>query len=121
MFFASINPEGGYLRDPTGNRRCWPIACGEVGPINLDAIEADRDQLWAEALVSYRAGERCYPTKDEHELFVDEQAQREEQDPWNDTVRDGLADLNEVTVAFILTNVLAIEAAKWNHGTRRGS
>ena len=35
VFFATINPEGGYLRDPTGGRRYWPIACGEVAPSTL--------------------------------------------------------------------------------------
>jgi len=113
MFFCTINPEGGYLRDPTGGRRYWPIACGEAGAINIAAIEADRDQLWAEAVARYRKGERCYPhADDEHALFGEEQGEREEQDPWHETIRAGIADLNEVTVAFILASVLSIEAAK---------
>lgn len=36
-----------FLSDPTGNRRFWPMTCTRQA--NLDLIEAERDQLWAEA------------------------------------------------------------------------
>jgi predicted P-loop ATPase len=58
-FFGTINPTaGGYLEDPTGARRFWVVECG--GPIDLDGLRRDRDQLWAEALHRYRAGERWF-------------------------------------------------------------
>jgi hypothetical protein len=46
-----------YLTDPTGNRRFWPVPCwgileGEY--LDLDAIKAERRQLWAEAMAIYR-------------------------------------------------------------------
>jgi hypothetical protein len=37
-----------FLRDDTGNRRFLPIA---VGSVDLSRLKADRDQLWAEAIV----------------------------------------------------------------------
>jgi predicted P-loop ATPase len=113
MFFATINPEGGYLRDPTGNRRYWPIACGEVGPIDIAGLRRDRDQLWAEAVARHNNGERCYPNKqDEHDLFGSQQDERGEQDPWHEEVEKELRDLTEVTVAFVLTHLLCIETAR---------
>ena len=53
VFAGSINPTGGYLKDPTGARRFWPVACGVI---DLEALARDRDQLWAEAVVRFRAG-----------------------------------------------------------------
>jgi putative DNA primase/helicase len=51
-----VNPDGaGYLNDPTGERRFWPVT---VGKVNLKAIHEERDQLWAEAVHRYR---KCEP------------------------------------------------------------
>ena len=43
---ATVNP-GGYLNDPTGERRYWHAA---VTYYNRDAFLADKDQLYAEAV-----------------------------------------------------------------------
>jgi Virulence-associated protein E len=44
---ATINP-GGYLNDPTGERRYWHVA---VKKYDRDAFLADKDQIYAEAVV----------------------------------------------------------------------
>ena len=36
-----------YLKDSTGNRRFWPVSCKTA---SVEFIEANRDQLWAEAV-----------------------------------------------------------------------
>jgi predicted P-loop ATPase len=52
VFAGTINPTvGGYLKDPTGARRFWPVAC--QGMIDLDGLKRDRDQLWAEAVARF--------------------------------------------------------------------
>ena len=57
VFVGSINPIGGYLGDPTGARRVWPVACGAI---DLEALVRDRDQLWAEVVVRFQAGDRWW-------------------------------------------------------------
>lgn len=80
VFFGTINPESaGYLTDNTGNRRYWPVA---VTRIDLDGIAQRRDQLWAEALRLFRAGERWWLEGEETGHAAEQQVDREEQDPW---------------------------------------
>lgn len=54
------------LRDATGGRRFWPVVVPRV--IDYKAVEADRSQLWAEALFLYRGGEQWWPTGPEYDL-----------------------------------------------------
>ena len=55
VFAATINPTvGGYLKDPTGARRFWPVACR--GMIDRDGLENVRDQHWAEAVHRFKTG-----------------------------------------------------------------
>jgi predicted P-loop ATPase len=56
VFAVTLNPSaGGYLKDATGARRFWPAACH--GIVDRDGLEQNRDQLWAEAVHRYKAGE----------------------------------------------------------------
>jgi Virulence-associated protein E len=55
VFAATINPPaGGYLKDPTGARRFWPVACR--GMVDREGLEQVRHQLWAEAGHRFKAG-----------------------------------------------------------------
>lgn len=53
IFWGTTN-DVKYLKDPTGNRSYWPVSV-VVEEIDTDAVERERDQLWAEAVVAYRA------------------------------------------------------------------
>lgn len=52
IFIGSTNDRE-YLRDQTGGRRFWPIACWGVTSIDTDRLRRERDQLWAEATHVY--------------------------------------------------------------------
>lgn len=83
VFAGTTNSET-YLKDPTGARRFWPIKCGDI---DLNGLRRDRDQLFAEAVVRWRAGERYWlDGADEVALARDETDARHEQDVWHDDV-----------------------------------
>lgn len=61
VFFATTN-EPAFLKGDTGNRRFWTVEC-DVDIAYKDVwsqLDEERDQLWAEALHRYRAGEKLY-------------------------------------------------------------
>jgi hypothetical protein len=72
-----------YLTDPTGNRRFWPIACTRF---DIAAVKRDRDQIWAEAMHRWQAGEQWWMDTAQEVLAAVEQEARREPDPWEDTV-----------------------------------
>jgi predicted P-loop ATPase len=59
VFIGSTN-DVTFLKDDTGNRRFWPIIC-TVDGIDTDRLQGEVDQLWAEALVMYRAMRAAQP------------------------------------------------------------
>lgn len=87
--FAATTNDDQYLKDLTGNRRWWGLACGFI---DLEAIKRDRDQLWAEALARVRAGE-CWHVEDQtlSASIAEEQEARRERDPWEDRLPHLLA------------------------------
>ncbi len=81
IFIGSINPQSeGYLQDPTGNRRFWPVA---VASIDSQRLAQERDQLWAEAYYAYKVGEPVYiDDRKIDSLARFEVQKRQQEDPW---------------------------------------
>lgn len=135
VFAGSVNPDT-YLRDETGNRRFWPLRCGEI---DLDGLRRDRDQLWAEAVARFNAGAPWW--LEDRDLIVSataEQEARYEPDAWDALIERWLASerrptnvgfgthedwqdryvprqqrLTDVSVGEALEQALGIEPAKW--------
>lgn len=135
VFAGTVNPDT-YLRDETGNRRFWPLRCGDI---DLDGLRRDRDQLWAEAVTRYRAGA---PWWIEDRALVTEasaaQEARYQGDAWDARIERWLVSerkpvnvgvghfedwqerfvprakpLTDVSIGEVLEQALGIEAAKW--------
>lgn len=116
LFIGTSNKDT-YLRDDTGGRRFWPVKCTTV---KLEAFIRDRDQLLAEAVACYRAGDKTYPDRDfEREHIKPEQAARFEHDVWTEKILNWL-DNNAFTTTVSVRQV-AIEALQMSdkdHDTR---
>jgi predicted P-loop ATPase len=108
VFAGTINPPvGGYLKDPTGNRRYWPIAC--PNSIDIGGLERDRDQLWAEAVVRCKAGAPWHLETSELEaLATVEQNARYVVDVWEERIRRWLSDRDVVSLDEVLKGALKL-------------
>ena len=69
-----------FLADTTGNRRFWvvPIAI----PLNISALKADRDRIWAAAVALYKSGEPWWLSAKEERQVDAQRSQFEAVDPW---------------------------------------
>ena len=84
---GSWNPDGaGWIKDSTGGRRFWPVQVS--GKICIADLKRDRDQLWAEAVHRFKAGEKWWIEDEEVlALVLTEQDARHDQHPLADEVR----------------------------------
>jgi predicted P-loop ATPase len=110
VFVGTTNADD-YLKDETGGRRFLPISCGDI---NREAIKRDRDQLWAEALALFEAGEPWWMTEADMEQAGEEQAERYQDDPWQAAIAKYIEGRNDISVSEILADVLFVEPARVN-------
>jgi predicted P-loop ATPase len=109
IFIGTTNKDT-YLRDETGARRYWPIVAGKI---DIEALRADRDQLFAEAVDRYQHGEQWWPDKDfEREYMQPEQDARYDADAWEENIKDYLALHPRVTVGKVAREALGIDTQK---------
>jgi putative DNA primase/helicase len=103
IFTATVN-ESEFLGDSTGSRRFWVRHCS--GDVRPDAVKAQRDQLWAEALTRYRRGEQWWLSSEEEAARQADAEQYRQADPWEETIRVYLTGRQEVHVTEILEQAL---------------
>lgn len=99
VFAGSVNG-GSYLRDETGGRRFWPVACTTIA---LEDLVRDRDQLWAEAMFRYTEGATWWIENAETAAQAElEQEDRYRGDVWDSAVHTYIEYRPEVSIDSIL-------------------
>ncbi len=89
VFFGTTNNVE-CLRDTTGGRRFWTLdtdAVPRTKNLFID-LEAERDQIWAEAVVYWRLGETLFLPPEIEALAAEKQEAHREAHPWEDTIRN---------------------------------
>lgn len=90
VFIGTVN-EGQYLKDPTGNRRFWPV---KVGICDVDNLKKERDQIFAEAVYAYNHKKEILKLSDEAE----QQARRAQEDK---RIEDDESIMKEKFIEFV--------------------
>lgn len=116
IFAGTVNPTDGYLNDPTGNRRFWPV---RVGRMDIDGIKRDREQLWAEAVVSYEAGETLYLSEGIAREAARITELRSNEHPWFDDLRSLCAGRDTVEKEDIWTRLEIKDRTKRTNAAAR--
>ena len=116
VFAGTVNRDD-YLRDETGGRRFYPVRCGSI---DVDALRADRELLWAEAVALYESDVRWWPEGSEAAACAEEQAERLQRDEWVDAIETWLATKrpprDETTVREILAERFKMSDERMSQG-----
>lgn len=107
--------EDGYLVDQTGNRRYWPAECGNI---DLEALERDKEQLWAEAVARYQEGEIIWLEEMETELAEQEQNARKPEGAWEEILAVFVKAKDEITTDEAATH-LDFSSKEVNNSVRK--
>jgi hypothetical protein len=110
VFAGTVN-HSTYLRDETGGRRFWPVACGRI---DVDALARDRDQLWAEAKTRFESGAAWWlESADLVQMASEQQIERYEGDPWEEAIGPWLEPRASVSIGEVLEKCLQKAQALW--------
>ena len=95
----------------SGARRFWPVRCGRI---DVPFATRDRDQLWAEALSLYQAGEPWWLADSTEAIAARvEQEERYAEDTWTEIIGDYSEGKDEVSVSAILREAIGKPAEQW--------
>ncbi len=119
--FIGTTNDPNYLKDPTGNRRWWPVTL--AGPIDIDRLTAALPQLIGEAAHRVLQGEPWHVSSAaalaQAELV---RAAHYDADPWTEKVlelADAMCDRGETVTTARLLDELCISRAQQNGASQK--
>jgi putative DNA primase/helicase len=115
--FAATSETDDYLGDTRGRRRYWPLRCKDI---SLDVLRANREQLFAEAVVRYRNGATWYEMPAQADQ---EQLDRASEDIWTERMMIYVEHCVEnhitVTSSRILSDAIDMKLSQQGDGDKR--
>lgn len=110
VFFGTTN-ESEFLKDKTGNRRFWPIECHPeraTKDIFKDLTAKEVDQIWAEAIKLFEAGESLYLTGEAERISKKIQGEHLESHPWEGPIKEFV--LRKVSTNWLQMSIMTRES-----------
>ncbi|MBO6207239.1 MAG: hypothetical protein J6N53_02875 [Lachnospiraceae bacterium] len=99
---GTTNAVNGFLRDITGNRRFWPVLLKGRDPKRIwEMTDKDVGQIWAEAAVRYREGEKLFLEGAVEEMAVEQQRIAMESDPRQGIISEYLGALKRDRICLM--------------------
>lgn len=115
--FAATSETDDYLTDTRGRRRFWPLRCQYV---DLDALRAQREQIFAEAVAQYKAGAAWHVMPAQADA---EQLDRAPEDIWTDRIMMYCDTMNAshvpITSSRILLDAIEMPLSKQGDGDKK--
>lgn len=117
IFGGTVNNDGtGWLSDPTGNRRFWPVTTTKI---DIEELREVAPQLWAEARARHAAGEAWWLTDTAvEELARLEALARMSEDPWAHRIDKWLKGQTSVRIDEVMDE-LGIPTIKQGDGEQK--
>lgn len=83
--FIGTTDKDEIFNDTAGERRYWPVTCGQV---DIEGLKEARDQIWAEAVVLFKSGEQWHLTPEENVLRIAQTDARAIHDNYEEAIRN---------------------------------
>lgn len=101
-----------FLTDDTGSRRFWIVSVRDVVPVDL--LAQNRDQLWAEAVADYEAGQRWWLQRDQEPAREEANAEyAADDDAWQERIAHWLTSSSAlVTSIGDVLDALSVDVAR---------
>lgn len=120
IMIGTHNPSGDnqYFKDDTGNRRYWPIECERI---DIDKLKEIRDQLFAEAVVKWKSGEKLYIDDNEClDILENLHKKRQDQNPLDSLIEDYVINKHEVSNIDIIREAFKCDIGRISYRDMKG-